>query len=210
MNTQSNNTTTSTSIAAHVFAETSVTIRTVVIGDDIMFIAKDVAEALGYKDTGDAIRRHCDDMQVITRKSLINNKSGETRCFDIPDRGLQVIPESDVYSLIFGSKLPSAKAFKRWVTKEVLPSIRKAGGYISGLSVSDGVSMEAQRILIDHLKAQAIPALRELDTLNRYGNIKPEQLDRVINEVSKRTALPSDIIKRLNAAGVSGLLTTNE
>lgn len=128
MNTQSNN----TSIAAHVFAETSVTIRTVTLGDDIMFIAKDIAEALGYKDTSDAIRRHCDDMQVITRKSLINNKSGETPVLGIPDRGLQVISESDMYSLIFGSKLPSAKAFKRWVTKEVLPNLRKHGGYMVG------------------------------------------------------------------------------
>lgn len=194
MNTQSNN----TSIAAHVFAETSKTIRTVTLGDDIMFIAKDVAEALGYARPDQAVSKHC-------RKSdsLPLETGGQVR-------HLKVIPESDVYRLIMRSKLPAAESFEDWVVEEVLPSIRKAGGYVSGLSVSDGVSMEAQRILIDHLKAQAIPALRELDTLNRYGNLKPEQLDRVINEVSKRTALPSDIIKRLNAAGVSGLLTSDD
>lgn len=117
MNTQSNN----TSIAAHVFAETSKTIRTVTIDDDIMFIAKDVAEALGYKDTNQAIRRHCDDtinLPVEMTASL--------------DSRLKLISESDVYSLIFGSKIPSAKAFKRWVTKEVLPNLRKHGGYMVG------------------------------------------------------------------------------
>lgn len=121
MNIQSNNTTTSTSIAAHVFAETSKTIRTVTLGDDIMFIAKDVAEALGYKDTNQAIRRHCDDtinLPVEMTASL--------------DSRLKLISESDVYSLIFGSKIPSAKAFKRWVTKEVLPNLRKHGGYMVG------------------------------------------------------------------------------
>lgn len=117
MNTQSND----TSIATHVFAETSKTIRTVTIDDDIMFIAKDVAEALGYKDTNQAIRRHCDDtinLPVEMTASL--------------DSRLKLISESDVYSLIFGSKIPSAKAFKRWVTKEVLPNLRKHGGYMVG------------------------------------------------------------------------------
>src|SRR5699024_8503452 len=107
--------------------------------------------------------------------------------FATPSEGgtqeMNVIPESDVYRLIMRSKLPAAEAFEDWVVEEVLPSIRKAGGYVDGLSVSDGVSMEAQRILFDHLKAQAIPALRELDTLNRYGNIKPDQLERVVMEV---------------------------
>ena len=206
MNTQSNN----TSITAHVFAETTKTIRTVTIGDDIMFIAKDIAEALGYKNTAKTVRDHCRKAAKITRKSLNLNNNNVSLFLDIPAAGYVCIPESDVYRLIMRSKLPSAEVFEDWVVEEVLPSIRKAGGYVSGLSVSDGVSTEAQRILIDHLKAQAIPALRELDTLNRYGNLKPEQLDRVINEVSKRTALPSDIIKRLNAAGVSGLLTSDD
>lgn len=207
MNTQSNNT--SISITAHVFAETSVTIRTVTIGDDIMFIAKDVAEALGYKDTKKAIAAHCRKAINIDLRD-VGNEANHPPIISAGNPNAKAIPESDVYRLIMRSKLPAAEPFEDWVVEEVLPSIRKVGGYVSGLSVSDGVSMEAQRILIDHLKAQAIPALRELDTLNRYGNIKPEQLDRVITEVSKRTALPSDIIKRLNAAGVAGLLTTND
>ena len=129
MNTQTTNT---TSIAAHVFAETSMTIRTVTIGDDIMFIAKDVAEALGYAQTDKSIRQHCRKVQVITRKSLINNKPGDLACFDIPDRGYQVIPESDVYRLIMRSKLPAAEAFEDWVVEEVLPHLRKHGGDMVG------------------------------------------------------------------------------
>src|SRR5699024_9886249 len=149
---------TATSITTHLFTETAKTIRTVTIGDDVMFIAKDVAAALGYKNLSDAVSKHC---KRVSR-------------FATPSEGgtqeMNVIPESDVYRLIMRSKLPAAEAFEDWVVEEVLPSIRKAGGYVDGLSVSDGVSMEAQRILFDHLKAQAIPVLRELDTLNRYGN----------------------------------------
>lgn len=116
MNTQSNN----TSITAHVFAETSKTIRTVTIGDDIMFIAKDVAEALDYKDTDQAIRKHC-------RK--VNTSPVETTG---QVRHLKTIPESDVYRLIMRSKLPSAEVFEDWVVEEVLPNLRKHGGYIVG------------------------------------------------------------------------------
>lgn len=116
MNTQSNN----TSITAHVFAETSKTIRTVTIGDDIMFIAKDVAEVLDYKDTDQAIRKHC-------RK--VNTSPVETTG---QVRHLKTIPESDVYRLIIRSKLPAAEAFEDWVVEEVLPNLRKHGGYMVG------------------------------------------------------------------------------
>lgn len=82
-----------------------------------------MAEVLGYKNTKDALGSHVDsdDKKIIQRS--------ETATLDIPNRGLTVINESGVYSLIFGSKLDSAKRFKKWVTSEVLPSIRKTGGY---------------------------------------------------------------------------------
>ena len=125
MNIQSNNT---TSIAAHVFAETSKTIRTVTIGDDIMFIAKDIAEALGYKNTAEAVRDHCRKATRVTRKSLnLNNNS-----ISLPDAGYVCIPESDVYRLIMRSKLPAAEAFEDWVVEVVLPNLRKHGGYMVG------------------------------------------------------------------------------
>ena len=88
------------------------------------FIGKDVAKALGYKDTDQALRKHVDPEDVKTRR------------FD-GFRGHEsvIINESGVYSLIFSSKLPSARAFKRWVTSEVLPSIRKKGYYVDETAI---------------------------------------------------------------------------
>ena len=96
-------------------------IRTVTIDDEPWFVGKDVAQALGYKKPENAIATHVDGEDKTT--TLIqgdgsNYKSKTT-----------IISESGLYALIFGSKLESAKRFKRWVTSEVLPAIRKTGGY---------------------------------------------------------------------------------
>ncbi|MDI0267213.1 Bro-N domain-containing protein [Clostridioides difficile] len=94
-------------------------IRTIGIDNEVWFVGKDVAEKLGYKDTSDALKRHIDDE--------------DKRVGEIPTpRGKQnliMINESGLYSLILSSKLPTAKKFKNWVTKEVLPSIRKTGSF---------------------------------------------------------------------------------
>ena len=95
-------------------------VRTFLIDDEVYFVGKDVAETLGYKDTKNALKQHVYD----------EDKMGWQ--ITTPSRGIQtvtVINESGVYALVFGSKLPRAKEFKHWVTSEVLPSIRKAGGY---------------------------------------------------------------------------------
>lgn len=98
-------------------------IRTVEIGGEPWFVGKDVAETLGYERPTKAVSDHVDD-----------EDRDEVPIQD-PIRRMQntaIINESGLYSLILSSKLPSAKAFKRWVTSEVLPSIRKHGGYING------------------------------------------------------------------------------
>ena len=95
--------------------------RTVTIGEEIWFVGKDVAAILGYKDTSDAMKRHVDDEDKLTRRFT---DSGQ-------NREMYIINESGLYSLVLSSKLPSAKEFKRWVTSEVLPSIRKHGAYMS-------------------------------------------------------------------------------
>lgn len=94
-------------------------VRTLTINDEPWFVGKDVAKILGYKDTFGAIKKHVDDED----KQNCQNDS-----FESP-RGLTIINESGLYSLIIASKLPTAKKFKRWVTSEVLPSIRKYGAY---------------------------------------------------------------------------------
>ena len=98
-------------------------LRTVVIDGTPWMIGKDVAIALGYKDSKSAIADHVDseDKQII--------QMWQNAPFEIPNRGLTLINESGLYSLILSSKLPGAKRFKRWVTSEVLPAIHRTGEY---------------------------------------------------------------------------------
>ena len=94
-------------------------IRTVEINGEPWFVGKDVAEALGYTNTRDAIAKYIDD-----------DERADVAIYDgSQNRNMTAINESGLYSLILGSRLPNAKKFKRWVTAEVLPSIRKTGGY---------------------------------------------------------------------------------
>ena len=97
-------------------------VRVVQIDGEGWLVGKDVAEALGYSDTVKAISRHV-DIEDKTKRPLLdsNGKTQET----------YVINESGFYSLVLSSKLDSAKKFKRWVTSEVLPTIRNTGGYVS-------------------------------------------------------------------------------
>ena len=88
------------------------------------FVAKDVAEALGYRNSSEAVRDNCKYVEIL--------KSSHELLLDIPSRGLQIIPESDLYRLVMKSQLPSAEKFQDWVVEEVLPSIRKTGGYQMG------------------------------------------------------------------------------
>ena len=97
-------------------------IRTLTIDGEPWFVGKDVAKALGYADTFGALKKHVDDDD----KQNCQIDSFES------NRGMLVINESGLYSLIMSSKLPEAKKFKRWVTSEVLPAIRKTGGYLGG------------------------------------------------------------------------------
>lgn len=97
-------------------------VRTLVVNNEPMFVGKDVALALGYSKPENALAAHVeqeDKTITLIQGSGTNYKSNTT-----------LINESGVYSLIFSSKLPDAKRFKHWVTSEVLPSIRKTGGYM--------------------------------------------------------------------------------
>ena len=87
---------------------------------EVFFVGKDVATTLGYSNTRDALRQHVDDED---KGGVICDTLGGTQ-------KMTIINESGLYSLVLSSKLPQAKAFKRWVTSEVLPQIRKTGGYI--------------------------------------------------------------------------------
>lgn len=94
-------------------------IRGLKIEGEPWFVGKDVAAALGYSDTAQAIRKHIDDED----KGVVESTTPGGK------QNITIINESGLYSLMLKSKLPGAKKFKRWVTSEVLPSIRKTGAY---------------------------------------------------------------------------------
>lgn len=96
-------------------------IRTMLINDEPWFVGKDVAEVLGYKKTENAIANHVDEEDKTT--TLLQGSGSNYKSKTV------IINESGLYSLVLSSKLPSAKKFKRWVTSEVLPSLRKTGKY---------------------------------------------------------------------------------
>lgn len=112
--------------------------RTVTIDDETWFVGKDVANALGYERATKAIQDHVDDDD----KDEVPIQDSIGRMQKTP-----VINESGLYALIFGSKLESAKRFKHWVTSEVLPTIRKTGGYQKQLSPAE--MMRIQLGMID-------------------------------------------------------------
>lgn len=124
-------------------------IRTIMFNKEPWFIGKDVAEALGYANTKDAVSQHVsdEDKRIFQRS--------ENATFEIPNRGFTIINESGLYALIFGSKLESAKEFKRWVTSEVLPSIRRTGRYISTREASP--NLESLSGLASIMRAVDIP-----------------------------------------------------
>lgn len=98
-------------------------VRSLVIDNEPWLVGIDVAKALGYSNASKAIIKHVDDED----KNFIQNSQNGN--FKIPNRGLTLINESGLYSLILSSKLESAKKFKHWVTSEVLPTLRKTGSY---------------------------------------------------------------------------------
>lgn len=104
-------------------------IRTIEENGKVLFCAKDVAAALGYKNTRDAINRHCKGVVKRDGVSHTTNQHGTTTEQTVE---MAFIPEGDIYRLAAKSELPGAERFESWIFDEVLPSIRKNGGYIHG------------------------------------------------------------------------------
>lgn len=129
-------------------------IRTVVIENEPYFVGKDVAGVLGYSNSRKALADHVDD-----------EDKGVTKCDTLGGKqDLQVINESGIYSLVFGSKLPTAKKFKRWVTHEVLPSIRKTGTYGIPQNYAEALQLaadQAKQLLEQKPKVEFFDAVAE-------------------------------------------------
>lgn len=151
-------------LGTFVFPVTRQKVRTVWHEGSIWFVAKDVAECLGYGDTDQAIRKNCNHAKKL------NPVSG-TGLTSSP-RGINIIPESDVYRLVMRSKLPAAEQFQTWVCEEVLPTIRKTGGYggspapATKPQTEDQLILEAMQVLLSRtetLKAELAEAKPKAD-----------------------------------------------
>lgn len=130
-----------------IFNFNGVDIKTLTIDNEPYFVGKDVAEVLGYAKPRNAIRNHVDDedkkvelvnlSQTPQNRANVNNSQASKNATGYQNTDL--ITESGVYSLIFSSKLPTAKKFKHWVTSEVLPAIRKHGGYLTDEKIEEAL-----------------------------------------------------------------------
>lgn len=162
-------------------------VRTTDINGEIYFVGKDVAEALGYGDTTQAIRKHVDDEDRLTSRF---DGSGQMR-------EMAVINESGLYSLVLSSKLPSAKKFKRWITAEVIPSIRKNGAYLTDEKAIDLVANPQNLI---GLLEQAVNQLKEKDI--RIEQMRPKEIFADAVTASDTAILMRDLAKMLKQNGV--------
>ena len=139
-------------------------VRTLMINDAPYFVGKDVAEILGYANPRKAISDHVDE-----------GDKGVTKCDTLGGiQDLTVINESGLYSLILSSKMPNAKKFKHWVTAEVLPSIRKTGGYIVGQEQLTDAELMAKALMVAQKTIEA--RTEEVKSLKMLNAVQQQQI----------------------------------
>ena len=145
-------------------------IRTVTINNEPWFVSKDVATALGYSNSRDAISKH-----------VFDDDKGVAKC-DTPSgrQEMSVINESGLYALIFGSKLDSAKRFKHWVTSEVLPSIRRTGSYQKTLTPEQ--MMRIQLEMIDDVSGRVTKLENTMNIDYGQQRVLEKEVARVVLE----------------------------
>ncbi len=191
-------------------------IRIITINHNYWFVAKDIASALEYSDTYSMTRSHIDDedMQKISpaRFTELSNLFAEHKEFGHKD--ITLINESGLYSAILGSKKPVAKIFKRWITREVLPSIRKTGNYsISqnfqlpeiGNSTQKMIELKNDFLetsnLIEILESKKLTTLYRLDKFYRkFHNFSP--LEHFEIDLNSQFFLPTELGKMINKSPV--------
>lgn len=166
-------------------------IRTIEKDGEPWFVGKDVATALGYNNPRDAFKKHIDEEDKGVAKCDTLGGTQETT----------IINESGLYSLVLSSKLPTAKKFKRWVTNEVIPSIRKHGAYMTPETLEkvllspDTLMQLAQNLKDEQEKRKALEAQIESQ--------KPAVLFTGAVETSKTSILIGELAKMLKQNGVN-------
>lgn len=166
-------------------------IRTIRIENEPYFVATDIAKALGYKDTTNAIKQHC--KWVV--KHHIPHPQSKTKTLEV-----NIIPEGDMYRLITNSELPSAEKFERWVFDEVLPSIREHGAYMTNEALEKAINDPDWTIkLLTELKKER--ATKEKLKVEQEKNKPKIELANAI-ESSSSSILIAQLSKILNQNGV--------
>ena len=174
-------------------------VRATTINNEPWFVGKDIASILGYAKPQNAIANHVDEDDTL--KQGIIDKLGRSQ-------QTTLINESGLYSLILSSKLPNAKKFKRWVTSDVLPSIRKTGGYITHDENMSDDEIMARALLVAQktieeknklLNQAQVTIQTQSDVINE---LKPhaEYAERVLED-KKTTLTPTQIAKDFGMAG---------
>lgn len=166
-------------------------VRTLEIDNEPYFVGKDVALILGYSNTRDALNKHVDedDKKILTSRN--------TTLENLPNRGLTAVNESGLYSLIFSSKLESAKRFKRWVTSEVLPTLRRTGNYQVPSNPMDALKLmfeatEQTKTEVEKVKAD-VTDLKENQRLDagEYGFVT-KAINQRVAHIKQQYALSSN------------------
>lgn len=166
-------------------------VRTVLIDSEPWFVGKDVAVILGYQNGSRDINRHVDEEDRHKVMLFDGNQDKETI----------IINESGLYSLILSSKMPDAKKFKRWVTSEVIPSVRKNGGYISGQENLTDEELLSKALLVAQNKIadrdRIIASKQE-----RIEQMRPKEIFADSVATSKNSILIGDLAKMICQNGV--------
>lgn len=149
-------------------------IRTVTIDNEIYFVGKDIAKALGFSNPRDAISTHVfDEDRGVETIDTLGGKQNMT-----------VVNESGLYALVFGSRLESAKRFKHWVTSEVLPTIRKTGGYRKPMSTAEQIKLLA--LGNTELNERVTNVEEEIDSLKNDMPLYGCEIDDIKNHVNRK------------------------
>ncbi|MDD7679654.1 MAG: phage antirepressor [Stecheria intestinalis] len=164
-------------------------IRVTIINNEPFFVGKDVAEDLGYTNSRKALSDHVDQ-----------EDKGVTICDTLGGKQeMTVINESGVYALVFSSKLPKAKEFKRWVTSEVLPTIRKHGAYATPATIESIIADPDNGIRLLQALKEEQEKRKALEAQN--AEMKPKALFAEAVSASKSSILIGDLAKIIKQNG---------
>ena len=172
-------------------------IREITIDGDPWFVGKDVAEALGYSNSRDALTKHvCSEDKGVAECDTLGGK-----------QKLGIINESGLYALIFGSKLESAQRFKHWVTSEVLPAIRKTGGYIMGEKEMSADELLSKALLIAQAKiadkeakiAEKETKIMEQEEIINGQEVELQDKDNTINHLQTLRKIEKPYVQFANS-----------